>query len=593
MSWSHGGSVSRLLAAVNLALLAACAAPERPAPGGPLREAEHAGPFGAPGAVRVAAPAPATPATRGGRLGTLLAQGQLPAPIAPAPTVLDALTAPMLDAQLVEDLGDRLQDALDAAEAEGRPVATWGTGALSIGELLGDDVHTGVCEIPQVQASTEFEGETWEIRVGLAMIENFVGGLSLAMGTLPEDCAADLLATGGDVAAAADCTEVDAAMFFPEGSDCRSCLATEAGDVGACVDAGQCAAEAPVLESRGGDLWNRVEGTLLSCAPDWTVPAYVLAHYAADGSAPSPFDSRAWGYVCAPFWDELSRSVMYTCAGGLDTLRIGVHGTVEGMRTGGDDTPWYRHRSAYVPRVAFTDGTEIRYAWEAYSSLGEVSYPVEPTDTNGDGVVDAGDDYYGYQFGSWGLNPLALRPDGTDPTRLDDTFARDWFAAITVKTATTRNGISILMANHTRCAADAWEDLDGDGQFRCTRTEDPVGGWLGDLPHFRWDDALGTTYPMPTVTLGSTGLPDPTIPGGIVAQVASAPTLEDPEWDGCTWNNTFVPDQAPLPDAPLAYTGAGSLTGDTWRFGGHPELDLRVLLYTNLTRDFCPDGIEP
>jgi hypothetical protein len=297
--------------------------------------------------------------------------------------------------------------------------------------------------------------------------------------------------------------------------------------------------------------------------------------------------------VCVPFWDDTLGEVTEVCAGGQDTLRVGVEGLVEGMRRGDDDAPWYRHREYYTPRVDFEDGAFICYGWEAYSALGVIAYSTDPPDSNADGVVDAGDDYYGYAYGTWGLNPVQTRPDGTDPMVLDDTFARDWLGAIAMKTATTRNGIGIVMSNHSRCAADGWEDLDGDGHYRCIRTEDPVAGWLADLPHFPWDADLATTYPMPVITLGSTGLPDPTIPGGIVPWIAGSPTLGDPEWDNCTWNNSFVPDSAPLPDTPLDYAGVGSTTSDAWRFGGHDDADIRIVLYTNITRDFCPDGIEP
>jgi hypothetical protein len=444
-----------------------------------------------------------------------------------------------------------------------------------------------------VLATVDHDGEAWELSLGLALIENFVGELSPAMGEVPVACEEDLLAAAGDVSAATACSDADEAMFFPEGSDCRACLEAEAGDLAACRELAACDVEAEVLDEFQGALWARLEGTLLTCAPDWTVPAYVLARPGEPGDSPAPFDYERWGYVCAPFWDEAQGEASTECTGGADTVRVGVWGLVEGMRRDGDDTPWHRHRDFYTPRIDLEDGAFVRFAWEAYSSGGVVSYPVEPGDSNGDGQVDAGDDYYGYQYGSWGLNPMHTRPDGTDPTALDDTFARDWFGALAMKHATTRMGIGILMANHSRCAADAWDDLDGDGTFRCTRTEDPVGGWLGDLPHFRWDPNAGTTYPMPVITLGSTGLPDPAIPGGVVPWVASSPTLGDPEWDDCTWNNTFTPDRAPLPDTPLDYAGAGSIEADTWRFGGHPEEDVRVVLYTNVTRDFCPDGATP
>lgn len=593
MTRSHRGRLSRLARLVNVLGLAACVDAPRPSPGAPLAQGDLAGPFaGLEPASFVLPPHRGYADARvAGRVGELAARGRLPNPPPETRYVLDDLTSPVLDARFDDTLGDAMADALDAAEDEGRPVDRYGTGALDYEELMGDDVHAGACEIPRILASAEHDGEDWELSLGVAMIETFVGELSPAMGDLHDDCVADLLAVAGDVDAAGECLATDEAMFFPEGSDCRACLGESAGDYAACVELGRCAEEAPVLESRSGTLWSRLEATILSCAPDHTIPGYVLAELDDDGSVPEPFDDHRWAFICAPFWSDSLEEVTTVCQGGADTVRVGVTGLVEGMRRDGDPTPWYRHRPFYTPRVALEGGTELRYAWEAYSSGGVISAPVVPDDSNGDGVVDAGDDYYGYQYGSWGLDPLQLRPDGDDAAALDDTFARDWFGAIAVKTATTRDGISILMANHTRCAE--WDDLDGDGSFRCTRTEDPEEGWLGDLPHFRWDPDAGTTYPMPVVTLGSTGLPDPDIPGGIVAHVASTPTLGDPDWDDCAWDDTFVPDRAWIPDTPLDYTSAGSTAADTWRFGGHDELDLRILLYTNLRRDFCPDGVAP
>lgn len=596
MTWSHPARLARLTLAVNLLALPACAPASRPTPGPPLAANDLPGPFArpTPPTFRLAPHPGYTDLRLGGRVRDLLSRGLLPSPSPPDVYVLDQLTAPVLGARFDDSLGDRLQDVLDAAQDEGRPVDAYGTGALDFTELFGDDIHAGACELPRVTSTVEHDGSTWEITLGLSKIESFVGELTLAMGELPEGCAEGLLEAAGDIDAAGGCSTEDEAMFFPEGSDCRACVEERLGDIAACQDDDLCDDRAPVVESYGGDSWHRFEGTLLACAPDWTVPAYVLAHADASGAPPPPFDYAGWGYICAPFWDAYLGEVSHVCqGGGSDTMRVGAIGVVEGMRQEGDDTPWYRHRSFYTPRISFADGTDLRWGWEAYTSSGVVSYPVEPDDSNGDGVVDAGDDYFGYQYGSWGLNPMQLRPDGTDADALDDTFARDWFGALAVKTATTRNGVSILMANHSRCADDAWDDLDGDGSWRCTRTEDPVAGWLGDLPHFRWDPDAGTTYPMPVVTLGSTGLPDPTIPGGIVPWVAGTPTLGDPQWDDCTWSDTFVPDRAPLPDTPLDYTGVGSIQADTWRFGGHPETDLRILLYTNLTRDYCPDTVTP
>ena len=589
----HFHKLPRIALAVNLCGVWACAGEPRPAPGLPIAQADLPGPF-----ASLSDKAFRLPPHRGyvDRRKAGRARDEAPAArgfAADEMYVLDQLTSSVADARFDDSLGDAMDDALATAEADGRPVDAYGTGALDYYELFGDDIHAGACELPRVVSTVEHEGTTWEMTLGMAALENFVGDPVMAMGELPSECGDSLLAGAGDIDAATDCSSVDEAMFFPEGSDCRTCLEENGGDIDACQSESRCLVEAPVLESKSGTYWNRFEATLLACAPDRTVPAYVLAHANASGEPPSPFDYDNWGYICAPFWDDYSDSVTYLCHGGADTLRVGVVGLVEGMRRDGDDTPWYRHSSYYTPRISLVDGVELRYAWEAYTSLGILSAPVTPPDTNGDGEVDAGDDYFGYQYISWGLNPFQTRPDGADPEVLDDTFARDWLAAIAMKTATTADGISILMANHSRCAEDAWEDADGDGVYRCVRTENPTEGWLGDLPHFRWDPDVGTTYPMPVVTLGSTGLPDPTIPGGIVPWVAGSPTLGDPDWDNCTWNNAFEPDRAPLPDTPLDYTGAGSIQGDTWRFGGHSDADIRLILYTNTARNYCPDSVVP
>ncbi|MES2642905.1 MAG: hypothetical protein V4850_25700 [Myxococcota bacterium] len=594
MTWSHRGKLSRLALAVNLPLAMGCVETARPTPGAPLADDALVIPFARPSPASFHLPPHRgyTDPRVGGTVRDLVPRGLLPAPAPATLYVLDQLAAPVRDARFDTTLGDRLADQLEAAEDEGRPVGTYGTGALSYAELMGDDVHAGACEFPQVISTVEHEGEEWEITLALNKIESFVGELTLAMGELPEDCVEDLLESAGDIVASGRCSSTDEAMFFPEGSECRACVEAGVGDIAACQAEGRCAAEAPVLESSGGDLWNRFEATILTCAPDHTVPAYVLAHADASGAPPEPFDYTNWHSACVPFWDDYTGEVTHYCQGGADTVRVGTVGVVEGMRREGDDTPWYRQRAYYTPRIEVEGGVDLRYAWEAYGWLGVVSYPVEPDDSSGDGVVDAGDDYFGYQYGSWGLNPLHTRLDGTDATVLDDTFARDWLAAIAMKMATTRDGIGILMANHSRCAADAWDDLDGDGTYRCTRTENPTAGWLGDLAHFAWDRGAGYSYPMPVATMGSTGLPDEKIPGGIVPWIASSPTLGDPEWDDCTWTDTFVPDRAPLPDTPLDYTSVGSTMADTFRYGGH-DTDIRVLLYTNFTRDFCPDAVTP
>lgn len=285
----------------------------------------------------------------------------------------------------------------------------------------------------------------------------------------------------------------------------------------------------------------------------------------------------------------------FACQGGnsnepmADTLRVGVHGQVEGMRRTPGESPSWSHRGYYTPRISFEDGTEIRSAWEAYLSLGMMVEEPRYPDANGDGQIDAGDEDFGYGYTGWGLNPMHLRPDGSDPGNLDDTKARDWLGGIAMKTATTKDGVSITMANRSRCVEGAWEDPDGDGSFRCTQMEAPVGGWLNDGANFWWIAHGTATMAFPIATLASTGLPDPDIPGGIVPWVAGSPTLADPDFDGCSWGHSFIPDRAVYPDVPAVYDGPASFWGDAWRFGAHAD-DVRILLYVNERRDYCPNG---
>lgn len=594
--------MSRPLAHVNLLLLAlacaaGCAAPApSTAPGLPADPSAMRGPF-ARGDLQplrsLRDPEARRPA---GRLRELR---DPPARPASDETVLDKLASPITDAHLEEDLGEAMTEALEAADEEGANVNKYGPGVFDTYTLFGDDFHEGLCEIPQITSTVEHGGEDWDITVGVAMMENFIGTPELMYGEMSNKCAEGLLTAGGDAEAAmesGDCVDLEILMFLPEGSECRTCVEERAGDFTGCQESGECLEEAPMVAAVGDTFWNEAEVPILACAPDYTIPGVVLGTYGQEGVQPDPFDLAAWGFICAPFADPDSGRVSYGCQDGTegspdgDTLRVGVAGTVEGMRREGDDEVYYRHRSYYTPRISLEDGTEIRYAWEAYTSYGVLSTPPQTEDTNDDGLVDASDDGFGNGYYGWGLNPVELRPDGADPSALDDTFAREWFAAMALKTATTQNGVAIAMANHSRCAEDGWEDLDGDGVYRCVDMDPPEAGWLSDANHLWWYHEDGTTYALPIATLASTGLPDEDIPGGIVPWVAGSPTLADPEWDNCAWEHSFVPDRAPLQDTPGDWEGSASLWGDSYRFGAHDE-DIRLVLYTNVARDFCPDGL--
>jgi hypothetical protein len=338
MTYPHRASVSRAALIVNLLAASACTETRLPSPGAPLQSPDLAGPFAR---VTERSELPSHPGyvdlRVAGRVSALGARG-LPAPAPDTLYVLDQLTSPVVGARFDDSVGDRMDDALAAAEDDGRPVDTYGTGVLTLEELLGDDVHEGACEIPRLIADTVHEGEPWEMTLGVAMIENILGELVPAMGTLPGDCVDALVEAAGDIDAAGDCSTTDEAAFFPEGSDCRACLEGAAGDYAGCVNTGACAAEAVVMESEGGRLWSRLEDTVLTCAPDHTVPGYVLADLGEDGALPDPFDYDRWGYLCVPFGDGRG-DVTYSCAGGDDTMRVGANGLVEGMRREGDDTP--------------------------------------------------------------------------------------------------------------------------------------------------------------------------------------------------------------------------------------------------------------
>ncbi|HNC95400.1 MAG TPA: hypothetical protein PKW90_04700 [Myxococcota bacterium] len=594
MNLPHLPSMARAALLVNLLPLAACLAPPE-LPGANTGASglegvppQLAGPFAPTGASR--------PTLRS--LPAAQRHGRPPQKGLEEETVMDQLSSPVTDAVLVDGLGDRIAAKLDEAEASRRPVREYGVAALTQAELFGDGLHEGVCELPQVRYNTTHNGQDWEITLGMALWENFVGDLNVGYASLTPGCANALAANGGNADAAmddGDCVDLEIETILPEGSECRACIEGNGGDLLTCQETEACPIEAPEVVAVGSEYWNRAEVELLACAPDYTVTAAVLGDFGSDGSLPTPFDVEGWGYICAPFYSPDSRSVEYACQGGnvyepmADTLRVGVHGLVEGMRRNAGDSPSWSHRNFYTPRITLEDGSEIRSAWEAYLSLGMMVQEPAFADDNGDGQFDPRDEDFGYGYTGWGLNPMHLRPDGSDPNKLDDTKARDWWGGIAMKTATTMTGVPITMANRSRCADGAWEDPDGDGSFRCTKMDPPVGGYLNDGANFWWIAHGTATLAFPIATLASTGLPDADIPGGIVPWVAGSPTLADPDFDGCSWGHSFTPDRAVYPDVPADYDGPASFWGDAYRFGAHED-DIRILLYVNIKRDYCPSG---
>ncbi|HMV68366.1 MAG TPA: hypothetical protein PKA64_16075, partial [Myxococcota bacterium] len=377
----------------------------------------------------------------------------------------------------------------------------------------------------------------------------------------------------------------------------RLLLGDRGGDFDACVADLRCEEEAVAwtwFDEEDGRHWYQVATTfILACAPDWSLLTLVLHEPQADGGRPRAFDHAAWSYMCIPSWDPSIDDANFTCFSGEGGPRLGdgvgegVIGRVRQMfRKGDREATWFENRSYYAHDL--TVGTvPLRWFWLYSDGIGIVSQPSVYPDSNGNGEVDPADENYGYGYGGWGLDPLALRPDGEDPDRLDDLQARDWLAAVSLKTATTRDGVPIHTYNHNRCDEGAWEGPYDDGTWRCTSMHLPDLGFQNDVWNLWVTSEFLQAYPIPVTTLGGTGLPDPDIPGGVVPQIAGTPTLADADWDACSWPATFLPDKAPMEDTPGDWGGPASLLADTWRFDKPSDLDLRLLLSTVQPRGYC------
>lgn len=517
------------------------------------------------------------------------------------PSVMASLGAE-LDGATAGGGGERLDAALD--ELPKNRVEENGVAALSLTELFGDTFHLGLCEDAEVLLKLEDEaGDTWNASLQMPSYMGFVSDPEADMSAISTSCKDAVLAAGGDLAAAeasGDCIEDDIHQFFEEGSTCRACVEGNGGDFDACVEESSCHEETPSVvwvEEENGPVWYQLAQIYIwACAPDWTELTLILADIEPDGTMPPAFDHPAWAYMCIPYWEESIHGVDWTCFSGEggaatgDTMAEGQFGRVNWMRPKGDDTSeYFKNQTFYAHSIHFTSGIDMRWFWGYATGAGVFSLPPYEPDSNGNGVYDIEDENYGYSLGGWGLNPLALRPDGTDPTDVDDTFARDWLGTAAMKFSTTRDGIPISTSNFSRCVT--WDGPFDDGTYRCTEQGPPIYGWQNDVQNTWWDSTFTQAYPFPIATLASTGLPDPEIPGGIVPLVAGSPALADPEWDNCAWPNTFVPDRAPMEDTPADYGGATSLLGDTWRYGKpDDDLDLRVLLNTNQARGFCSEA---
>jgi hypothetical protein len=493
-------------------------------------------------------------------------------------------------------------EALEAALAElpARRVEQNGVAALTLDQLFGDTFHPGLCEDGILVDFVEFEGESWEMNLSVPTFMVYAGDIEPVMSSLTGSCQAAVADNGGDLAAAEGdgCIEDDIEQFFPDGSACRACVEGNGGDFDACVASEECYEEAPSVvwfEEEEGTVWYQLaQGYIFACAPDQSVLTYIAAKIGPEGELPAAFDHEAWSYLCIPYWDEEFGGVSFTCFAGEggpekgDAMLEGALGRVNYMRPEGDEGPGLHSDLMYYAHdITLTNGTQLNWFWGFSDGAGVFSMPGDEPDSNGNGVYDIEDENYGFGLGGWDINPLALRPDGVDPADVDDTQARDWLGAMAVKFSTTRDGVPISTYNHNRCAA--WEGPFDDGTYRCSEMGLPTYGFQNDVQNTWVDSSFTQAYPMPVATLLSTGLPDPKIPGGIVTLVAGSPALADPDWDDCTWPDSFVPDLAPMEDTPGGYGGPASLWGHTWRFDKESELDFRFGLNTDQARGFCPE----
>ena len=490
-----------------------------------------------------------------------------------------------------EDRGAALQAAID--EVPTYRLNQYGLGALTPEQLFGTETEPGLCEMPGIEAPVDGPDGAYTARLAVYPYTALVNDPEPMLVSISEGCAEGVAGTGGDVDAAVEsgaCADDEAHTFFAEDSACRTCVEGNGGDYAACQADDTCPQEAAlavwVANPDGDVVWFRsIAAQVWACAPDWIMPFYLLAETGEDGDLPDTYDHNRWAFACTPFWDEANNTSNMSCMGGFEpgdrgVLAEGLFGFVEGIAPKGDDTEGWRGREYYVDSVSFTDGAELRWWWASMPGLGALSAPNVIADTDGDGRVGPGDEDYGFGSGGFGLDPHDTRPDG-------ESLARDWLATMTMKVSTTIDGLPIVVAQRSRCADDAWSGPDEAGSYRCGTMDAPEGGWLND-GYVTWADTDKTRAgAYPVLTLGSTGLLDPDVPGGIVVHLASSTSLAAPEWDACELPHTFAPDLAPLVDRPMDYAGPAGLDGETWRFGAPGRDDFRVVLGTNRARGWC------
>ena len=513
-----------MLSVLLPALLCGCTAPEadsaRPPRAAPLNDVRAATRDMRPGGIGEAI-----------RLGHLPGagwepQGAVTAPRGPEDMPDLSVLGPPISAELDDDLGEKLLDFV-ADNIEDRLWLNYGVSALTYEQIWGEEEGSGLCEEPAALVQFEEDGTDWEASYSLGMYGSFIGEPELQYETMPSSCSNEIVESGGDLSSlGGGCDEFYEHTFYEEGSDCRACLESQAGDWDGCVEEGACLTRAPLMswvDDGDGPVWRRTGiGRLLACAPNLTTNIYILADYGDDGSLPRPWDHAAWTHMCVSYWDESARAPAYGCSPGVGgweaghTLGGGAVGRVNHIREAGSDGTPHLDRIWYASGVDLGRDGDISWFWATTPGAGQISAP-ETGFSTGSSAPDLSAEPFSHQpVATWGMNPLALRPDGTDPSDIDDTFARDWLATLTLKTATTRDGVLINTANASRCEDGSWEGPFPDGSWRCTDLMPPRAGWHNDAATGAWsglstDGGWSTqdfpqVFHLPLTTIGSTSL---------------------------------------------------------------------------------------
>lgn len=560
--------------------LAACM---RPAAEAPIPPGSR--PFDAASTLRAGGHAPLAASWRHAR----------PGPPPPADDgFLDPLGASLSGGTFDDSYGAALVEAL--AEEDPADVDAYGAGTFTLTELFGGDYSgtEGLCEDPHALFHWEEDGVEWETSLLLYGLLQLTEPVTAIFTELSETCAEAVDRLAGDVETAVDegsCTEQESRTFFDEDEACYACVG-DGNSVADCQDSGECLVEAPARDSYSGRWYRWAESTVLACAPNVTAKLYLASNEITDdGAVPEAWNQTDWPWLCFGIRDEDSGEVERNCVGDSDGYADitdgygqGIIGRIDYLREAGSSETPHPQRVIYARRMSFDDGTSTSEMVLSFGGTGQISAPLYAMDGDGDGDVD--DDDWGYGYGGYGFSPIALRPDGTDLTDINDTYARDWLAAVVTKMSTTRNGVPINDMNYSRC--EVWAGPHDDGSYTCIQNGSPKLGWFADN-HVFWYNRQHTLLQAETMmTLGSTGLPDELVPGGFATHVAGTADLANPDWDDCTWPHSFVPDHIRTEDTPMDWGGTSSMDAHTYKFGKDPDQDLRLVLATPQARGFCP-----